>query len=878
MKALPNSVSFSLLTFSLLSLLLPGMAHAAKNAPVELGGVSISNGSDVTRSSTAGLDAYSNYYFKLTGTCHGTGGLAALFPPGTSVGDMFELIQPGAVGLIAGGIPNPGSTLAGIPDLNRTIAGTVMVGDTPVPMSISITAGVDNVSGIVSFRLFNVLFDHASMAGAEIVFETGAAFATGVSPTYDPKFGTVKVSENGGSVDVIFRRLFNTEIVNEVTIVTVDGSAVAPDHYTTVDQKLVFGVGETEKTVTVPVINSDAMPNPVRALTVELIIPPGGQGFGICNVEIQDEDITPGVSIVEISDYFGFAFPEDDGFFSVGLVRYGDLSVSSTVPFISKSGTAIKGKNYILTDGSRSFPPNATFTSIGITALNDLSDNADRKFTLELGTPGPNTYLGLRASTQITLVDDDLPSSPARVGYEFVSSTSALTEGGGVMRFGIVRTDATSTGSVRIKTSDGTAKKNVHYTEVNQLVTFDVGQLAAEITVPVLNDLVDESETLSFKVTLSTPSFGVIGKKGSASGVIYDDDVGLLDLTGAYAGLIVSASDALASTGLGTLKFTTGGTFSGKILVGVSSYSIAGKLPISGTTNPIVLNAAAKLTVELMADMVTVPFNKRVIAVIKSNGTEIAAGVLNKVIGTPETWARPGQFNTVLKPPALTGLQTAATVPQGISHGKITMTNLGKATLALALCDGTSITFSGTVTPAGLLPVFLPLYKAGSPPTYGAIFGNLTLAASPASDDVSGPVRWIKPPRPAERKFAGGFNVTTVADGCVYLKPAAGVRVISVLFPVGRLTHGNLPAMAPFNGILNLQNVYAINPPNDHKVSVLINLTAGTFTGKFTPPGGALTAFGGVILQNDKALWGNYLGKPPAPTAIEAGSVYVGAP
>lgn len=873
----PAASLFSALLF-LTAFLPAGTTQAAKNAPVDLGGAGIGAGSDVTRTSTAGLDAYSSYYFKLTGTCHGTDGLAALLPPGTPVGEMLDLIQPGSQALISGGIPNPGSTLAGIPDLNRTFAGTVMVGDASVPMSISLTAGVDNVSGIVSVRWHDVSFDHPGMAGAQIIFEAGASFATGVSPTYDPKIGTVKVSESGGSVDMIFRRLYNTEIVNEVTVVTVDGSATAPEHYTTVDQVLVFGVGETEKTVTVPIINSDAMPNPVRALTVELLIPPGGQGYGICNVEIQDEDFTPGVAIVEISDYFGFAFEEDDGYFSVGVVRYGDLSISTSVPFTSTSGTAIKGKHYILTNSTRSFPPNSTFSTIGITALNDFTDNPDRSFKLELGTPGPNTYLGHLASAQITLVDDDIPSSPVRTGYEFVSSTSALTEGGGSMRFGIVRTSATSAGTVRVKTSDGTAKKGVHYTEVNQLVTFDVGQLAAEVTVPVLNDLVDEAETLSFKITLSTPSFGVIGKKGSASGVIYDDDIGQFDLTGGYSGLIISASDALSSTGLGTLAFTSGGKFSGKILLGTSTYSITGKLPVSGATPPIVLNAAAKLTVELTVDMVTSPFNKRVAVVIRNNGVETAAGVLNKVMGAPETWTRPGQFNTVLKPPALTGLQTAATVPQGVSHGKISLTSLGKATLALALCDGTSITFSGNVTPAGLLPVFRPMYKAGSPPTYGAVFGNLTLAASPASDDVSGSLRWIKPPRPAERKFAGGFDVSTTADGCVYLKPAAGMRVISVLFPVGRITHGNLPAQVPFSGLLNFQNVCAISPPNDHTVGFTINVTAGTFSGKFTPPGGVPTPFTGVILQNDNAMWGAFLGKPPVPTAIEAGSIYVGAP
>ena len=80
-----------------------------------------------------------------------------------------------------------------------------------------------------------------------------------------------------------------------VTYATGNGTATAGQDYTTTSGTLSFGVGETTKTIAVPIL-SDSIDEPAETFTVTLSSPTGGATLGptsTATVTITDADTTP---------------------------------------------------------------------------------------------------------------------------------------------------------------------------------------------------------------------------------------------------------------------------------------------------------------------------------------------------------------------------------------------------------------------------------------------------------------------------------------------------------------------------------------------------------------------------------------------------------
>lgn len=91
------------------------------------------------------------------------------------------------------------------------------------------------------------------------------------------------------------------------------------------------------------------------------------------------------------------------------------------------------------------------------------------------------------------------------------------------MSFDVTRS-GTTTGAVTVgyTTANGTAESGSDYTTTNGTVTFNGGETAKTVTVPVLGDTVDESNE-TFSVTLNDPTDATLGD-AQATGTIQDDD------------------------------------------------------------------------------------------------------------------------------------------------------------------------------------------------------------------------------------------------------------------------------------------------------------------------------------------------------------------
>ena len=189
------------------------------------------------------------------------------------------------------------------------------------------------------------------------------------------------------------------------------------------------------------------------------------------------------------------------------------------VPWATAGVTATAGADYTESSGTVTFPPRATSRTVPVPILEDDLDEEAETFTVTLSKP-PNADLADGEATG-TITDND-----AEPALTLSDPPSAATEG---VDANLVFTVTLAPASGRAVTVDyatrnGTAGAPGDSTApaANASLTFAPGETSKTITVPIVNDALDESEE-TFTVHLSGEQ-GATVADGEATGTIVDDD------------------------------------------------------------------------------------------------------------------------------------------------------------------------------------------------------------------------------------------------------------------------------------------------------------------------------------------------------------------
>jgi glucose/arabinose dehydrogenase len=168
--------------------------------------------------------------------------------------------------------------------------------------------------------------------------------------------------------------------------------------------QIVFGVGESEKAFTIPILN-DALVEANETFAVGLQNPSAGT-LGAPRTKlitiIDDENPnTIAVSSVALN------VAENVGNAVVTITRSGNVSGSATVNYSTSNGTAISPGDYTATSGTLTFAAGQTSRTLSIPIQNDTNVENTENFVLRLSNPTGGT-LGTNTTTTITILDDDL--------------------------------------------------------------------------------------------------------------------------------------------------------------------------------------------------------------------------------------------------------------------------------------------------------------------------------------------------------------------------------------------------------------------------------------------------------------------------------------
>src|SRR5688572_10223400 len=173
----------------------------------------------------------------------------------------------------------------------------------------------------------------AALCGVGLIDSTWAA------STLQFAASTYSVAESAGPVGLTVQRVGDPNEIVSVEYATADGTATKGSKYAASSGTLAFGVGETNKLITVPILNN-GFAEGTKTFQIVLTNPTGGAILGAratTTVSITDNDV--GIQF----SFATYSAGEDSGAVMLGVVRGDDGDLPVTVDFSTTDLTATDG-------------------------------------------------------------------------------------------------------------------------------------------------------------------------------------------------------------------------------------------------------------------------------------------------------------------------------------------------------------------------------------------------------------------------------------------------------------------------------------------------------------------------------------------------------
>ncbi len=181
------------------------------------------------------------------------------------------------------------------------------------------------------------------------------------------------------------------------------------------------------------------------------------------------------------------------------------------------NGSAIGGNDFVDNSGYALIPAGQTYVNFSVPIINDSNVELEEYFYVNIKDPD-YAVIGSPDQATITIVDNDKPS------IFFDLSSYTFNESAGLVSV-MVRLSSTApyTVTARSFTQDGTAMAWNDYTPSTTPLTFNPGVAFLYISVPILEDSLDEAAE-NFSLRLDSIQNAVLGSPGTTTVNITDND------------------------------------------------------------------------------------------------------------------------------------------------------------------------------------------------------------------------------------------------------------------------------------------------------------------------------------------------------------------
>jgi chitinase len=311
-----------------------------------------------------------------------------------------------------------------------------------------------------------------------------------------------------------------------VNYATANGSATAGSDYQTTSGSLTFAVGESSKTINVPIIGDNIFES-VEGFLVNLSNAVGatitdGTAVGtIVDNDTPGSNEPPSVAINDVTILEG-----DVGTtaaqFTVTLSKTWNSPV--TLNYATSNGSAAAGSDFQATSGSLTFAVGETSKTITVLVTNDTLFEQVEGFLVNLSnvsgaTIARGTGVGTVIDNDPQPTNEDPPTIAIRDAI-VVEGDSGSTNAQFLVTLNKVWTTPIT---VTYATSNGSATAPTDYLTSSSSITFLAGETSKTINVPVIGDTVFEPVE-GFLVNLTSATGGALIIIGTGVGTIVDND------------------------------------------------------------------------------------------------------------------------------------------------------------------------------------------------------------------------------------------------------------------------------------------------------------------------------------------------------------------
>jgi hypothetical protein len=359
-------------------------------------------------------------------------------------------------------------------------------GDTTIQVPIS-TMADGKYEGLQTFKL---LLD--SPVGATIEDQQGVG--TIIDSEAIPSLTISSVSVNEGS-HALFTVTSSGLTESNITFnwVTMDGTAIAPDDYTSVAQTQgVITAGSLKTTLTVSTA-ADSLDESDEKLAVKLSSPSNAV-ISVNQAEATIVDPTkPLLSVVESTS-------ATEGSSLVFTVSLSKTSASNITFNWATSHLTAGAADYTVGTGTKTIPAGSLSTTVSINTTQDTIFETDETLAFTVTSSAVGVSAGESVGT--ILNDDSAPSitiNDVTLETEGASATFTVT---------LSKTSSVNT-SVEFETTNGTALAGSDFNYQKGQLTIPPGQLTGTITVQTVNDTLSEPIE-DFFITLTNPGNATI--------------------------------------------------------------------------------------------------------------------------------------------------------------------------------------------------------------------------------------------------------------------------------------------------------------------------------------------------------------------------------
>ncbi|MGK0186205.1 MAG: hypothetical protein ACI9R3_001988, partial [Verrucomicrobiales bacterium] len=443
-------------------------------------------------------------------------------PPSVAVSDV-EIMENGGSAMFV-------LTLTGKTDLTASVTYNTLEGTATAGSDYTTTSGVATFeSGVFNVTvavpvLNDTVNESASEAFTLVLSEPvnstisdATATASIIDDDLPPAVSIADAAsaEDGGNVTFTVAITGTGSEAGSVSYATADGTATAGSDYTATSGTLAIPAGATSLTIAVPVLDDAVDEVATETFTLTLTEPVNVSiAQASATGTIRDNDDAGGVTVADVT------VSEGDGQASFVISLNSESGLERSVAYTTADGTATAGSDYVARSGTATFPAGTMSMSVLVEIINDTLDEAETEtFDLVLSEPVNLTIESGADIATATITDDDA-SGVVTVG------DVQVVESAGLAIFSVsVAGESSLERSVAYATADDTAVAGSDYTVTTGTATFLPGINTIRVSVPVLDDAVDEADTETFDLILSDP-LNLSIESGSASGTatITDDD------------------------------------------------------------------------------------------------------------------------------------------------------------------------------------------------------------------------------------------------------------------------------------------------------------------------------------------------------------------